>query len=85
MHVGHRDQATLVERTAPSSTVLEANATEQHATPQIELLPIGEELELAGIEPLLVTDANLEREPVWEVDEILVSTTRPAMSVRSRL
>ena len=72
VHVAHRDQAPLLERTAPPLAVLEAYAPQQHAAPQIELLAVRQELDGSRIEPVLLGDAKLEREPVGEIDEILV-------------
>ena len=72
MHVAHRDQAALLERSASPLVVLEAVCSEQHAAPQIELLAIGQDLDSSGIEPVVIADAKLEREPVGEIDEVLV-------------
>ena len=71
MHAAHRDQASLLECAAPPLAVLEAYAPQQHAAPEVEFPAVRQELGL-DIEPVPFGDAKLEREPIGEIDEILI-------------
>src|SRR5271165_5509517 len=71
MHGAHRDQTSLLERAAKPFAILEADVSQQHAAPQIELLAIRQELDGSRIEPVLGGDPKLEREPIGKIDEIL--------------
>ena len=72
MHIAHRHQAPLAQRAAPPLAILEAEAAQQHAAAQIELLAIRQELDAARIEPVLLGDAKRQRQPVGAIHQILV-------------
>src|ERR1039457_333122 len=84
MHAAHRHQAPLLERTAPSLGVLEADAPQQHAAPQIEFLAVRQELNGSRIEPVLLGDAKLEREPVGAIHESDMPNPLPAARISGR-
>ena len=72
MHVGHRDETLLLQQTSSPLSILETYGAQQHAAPQIEFLAIRQEFDGPRIEPVLIGDPKLEREPIGEIDEILV-------------
>jgi hypothetical protein len=85
VHVGHRDEPPLGERAAPAVAILETDRPQQHAAPEIQLLAVSKDLHRSGIEPVFIGDAKLEREPIGRFTRSSFSTTRPAISVASRL
>jgi hypothetical protein len=64
VHVSHRDEALLRERSPPAVAVLNADRPQQHAAPEIQLPAICKDLDCFRIEPVLIGDAKLEREPI---------------------
>ena len=70
--VVHRDQPTLRYRRAPALSVAEAEHSGQHATPDVQLQRVFGELDPVDVEPRPTVDTEGERQPVGEVDQVLV-------------
>ena len=72
VHVGHRDQASLAQRGPSTLAVLETDGPREKPTLQVELLSVGQQRGGLDVEPVLVADAKIERQPVGKIDEFLV-------------
>jgi len=72
VHVAHGDQAPLLQQAAPALLVLEAQRAQQQAAVQIQFLVVGQNRHGARVKPRLIGHAKAKREPVGEVDQILV-------------
>ena len=70
--VVHRDQATLRYRRAPAHTVAKAEHSGQDATPDVQLQRVFGEVDLVDVEPGPTLDPEGERQPVGEIDQVLV-------------
>ena len=72
VHVAHRDQPSLLDRSAACLAVLKSYVSKQHTAPQIEFLAVRQDFDRSLIEPVLIADTKLKRKPVREIDEVLV-------------
>lgn len=71
MFVMHRHQATLAhDRATPG--LFEPDGTQQHSPSEIEALPVLEQRGTLLVEPLLVAATNLHRQPIGDIDEVLL-------------
>ena len=72
MHVAHVNEAALGQPCAAPVGVLPAHVPGENAAADVELVAVGEEINLRRVEPLPAGDAEAERQPVRHVDKILV-------------
>src|SRR6187200_2529540 len=72
VHIGHGNKPALSERGAPSAAIFKIDAAQKHAAPEIEFLTIRENVHPSQVEPFAAVNAELEREPVRKVNQILV-------------
>lgn len=57
--------------------VSEVNGAVEHTLSKVEFLPVGQELHGPRVKPLLPGDAEGQRQPVRQVDQILVFDLMP--------
>ncbi len=72
VRLGHADDAAFVPAGRPARRIAQAQVAVQHASAEIELLPERQQLDLVEPEPVAVVDPERQRQPVRQVDEILV-------------
>jgi len=72
MRVVHRDQASLGDLDHPPGRVAEASLAGENPAPCIKLLAVVEDAGAGKIEPLSAVDAKPHRQPVRDIDQILV-------------
>jgi hypothetical protein len=70
--VSHADEATAAQRCLPAGPVAEAQFAHHHGGVDVQLMPVGQVLDVADAHRLLALDDQLEHEPVRQVDQILV-------------
>ncbi len=68
----HADDAPLAPGGFPALRVTEAAGAHQQAVAHVQLLAIGQVLHLIRLEPCPVLDTDRERQPVRQIDEVLV-------------
>src|SRR5580704_6022978 len=64
MHVGHRNEALLLQQSSSSMLVLETYGTQQNTMLQVEFLAIRQDRCGPRVEPAIFGDVKIEREPV---------------------
>jgi hypothetical protein len=68
----HVHQPAVPQQGDTTLPVTEANRPQQHAGPHVQRLPVGENLCRRQAEPVASLNAEGERKPVWDVDQILI-------------
>ena len=77
VHVGHAHEPPAPQRRLPPGPVAEAQCTHDHRVPDVELVPVLEQLHLPETHRVLTVDAQLQHEPVGEVHQVLVQHRPP--------
>ncbi len=73
MHVSHADEAAAFERRLATPVVTEAQAALDRCLADVHLVPVAQQLDVLQVDRLVVADAELEHEPVGQVDQVLVA------------
>jgi hypothetical protein len=77
VHVSHADVAARLERGLAACPVAYPQATLELGVAHVVFVAVGEELDVFSPEGLLTFYAQLEQEPVREVDQVLVQDRHP--------
>ncbi len=72
VHAVHAHEAAAAQAGLPAVPVAEGQLADHQRVPEVVHVPVGEELDVGEAERLVPVDAELQREPVREVDEVLV-------------
>src|SRR6266566_1564537 len=72
MDVGHAHEPAAAERRLTAGAVAEAQLADHRRGTDLELVPVAEQLDVGEPDRILALDAQLEHQPVGQVDEILV-------------
>src|SRR5260370_32646095 len=72
MEVGHAHEPTAAQRRLTAGRVAEAQLADHGRGADLELVPVVEQLDIGETDGILALDAELEHQPVGQVDEILV-------------
>jgi hypothetical protein len=70
--VGHAHEAPGAQRRLAAAAVAEAQLARDQGVADVELVPVGEQVDVVEPDRVLALDPELEREPVGQVDEVLV-------------
>ena len=70
--VGHADEPAALQCRLPAAAIAEAKVADDGRVPDVELVAVVEQLDVGEPDRVLALDAQLEDQPVRQVDEILV-------------
>ena len=73
----HGRDTPLYHRGGAPGRIAEAELAGQFGLPQIQILPVGEQLGRVNVEPIAAVDAELAGQPVRQVDQTLVLDINP--------
>jgi len=78
----HRNESALPQSRA-AAILLEPERADQRSPSEVQFLAIVEEPDASFVEPVTATQADPERRPVGQVDQVLV-LNHPARNVRTQ-